>query len=150
MTFTLSWDSADLLSLSQLPIRGVSATKLYNRVIFPKVSGQVHCSLSDIKKNWISCHPCCLTKTNSLVCFTRSQDDESWRDARSVFRSCRLICNNLITSAHFLDHWSWNPKERMSCLFLFLSYWGLCWFRPPLERHEEILFQQIRHYIRTP
>lgn len=76
MTFTFSGDSVNLMSLSQLPTCDTSITKLYNRIIFPKVSGQVHCSFSDIKKNWISCRPCCLTKTNSLVCFTRSQDDE--------------------------------------------------------------------------
>lgn len=51
VTFTLSWDSVDLPSLSQLPTRGIGATKLYKKVTFPKVSGQVHCSLSDIKKN---------------------------------------------------------------------------------------------------
>lgn len=106
MTFIFSWDSVHLMSLSQLLTHGINATILYKRVIFPEVSGKVFCSLSNIKKNWISCYPCCLTKTRRPVCFKRSQDDESWRDERPVFRSCRLICNNLITWAHFLEHWS--------------------------------------------
>lgn len=106
MTFTFSWDSVHLMSLSQLLPRGINTTKLYKSVIFPEVSEKVHCSLSDIKRNWISCYPCYLTKISRHVCFKRSQDDESWRDERTVFRSCRLICNNLITSAYFLECWS--------------------------------------------
>lgn len=99
MTFTFSWDSVHTMSLSQLLTHGINTTKLYKRVIFPEVSGKIHFSPSDIKKNWISCYPCYLTKTSRHACFKRSQDDESWRDERPVFRSCRLICNNLIISA---------------------------------------------------
>lgn len=72
MTFTFYWDSVDLMSLSQLLTHGINATKLFKRVIFPEVSGELHCSLSDIVKNWISCYPCCLTRTSRPVCFTRS------------------------------------------------------------------------------
>lgn len=47
---TTSWNSVDLMSLSPLVTHGINATELYKRVIFPEVSGGVHCSLSDIKK----------------------------------------------------------------------------------------------------